>query len=134
IRDFHVTGVQTCALPIWSRPSPFAPACLRAGANARTFPLAGNCRRPPGKGHERMGAHSQKKLYSTVLIGPEADKRGQRKARRKAAARIHAEDAAARKAEAQARYDAERAERRATIYLPRGGEPGPAALRSYRRF
>ena len=81
-----------------------------------------------------MGAHSQKKLYSTVLIGPEADKRRQRKARRKAAARIHAEDAAARKAEAQARYDAERAERRKTIYLPRGGEPGPAALRSYRRF
>jgi hypothetical protein len=81
-----------------------------------------------------MGAHSQKKLYSTVLIGPEADKRRQRKARRKAAARIHAEDAAARKAEAQARYDAERAERRATIYLPRRGEPGPAALRSYRRF
>ena len=81
-----------------------------------------------------MGAHSQKKLYSTVLIGPEADKRRQRKARRKAAARIHAEDAAARKAEAQALYDAERAERRATIYLPRGGEPGPAALRSYRPF
>src|SRR5690606_40758218 len=22
IRDFHVTGVQTCALPIWARPPP----------------------------------------------------------------------------------------------------------------
>jgi len=81
-----------------------------------------------------MGAHSKRKLYSTVLIGPEAEKRKQRKQRRKAAARIHAEDAAARKSEAQARYDAERAERRATVYLPKGGEPGPAALRSYRRF
>src|SRR5690606_40853280 len=25
IRDFHVTGVQTCALPIWSESSPAGP-------------------------------------------------------------------------------------------------------------
>src|SRR5690606_41009206 len=29
IRDFHVTGVQTCALPIWSRP-------VRPSARSRT--------------------------------------------------------------------------------------------------
>src|SRR5690606_40313814 len=29
IRDFHVTGVQTCALPIWSVPGPRA-VCARS--------------------------------------------------------------------------------------------------------
>src|SRR5258706_9898857 len=29
IRDWSVTGVQTCALPIWSNSSPFAPWIVR---------------------------------------------------------------------------------------------------------
>lgn len=77
---------------------------------------------------------TRRRLHSSVLIGPETEHRKQRRARRKAAARIHAEDAAARKTAARAKYAAERAERRATAYLPKGGEPGPAALRSYRGF
>lgn len=76
----------------------------------------------------------KRKLYSTVLIGPETERRRQRKARRRAAAKIHADDTAARRAAAKAKYEAERAERRATIYLPKGGEPGPATLRAYRGF
>src|SRR5690606_39357925 len=36
IRDFHVTGVQTCALPIsFSRPS--APNCWKAASTARPW-------------------------------------------------------------------------------------------------
>src|SRR5690606_40520715 len=34
IRDFHVTGVQTCALPIYAR-GPLALALARAGVRAR---------------------------------------------------------------------------------------------------
>src|SRR5690606_39589638 len=49
IRDFHVTGVQTCALPIFTRPS--APSWLRQpqrSAIVRRCPLP---KRPPQ--HER---------------------------------------------------------------------------------
>ena len=73
-----------------------------------------------------------RRVYSSVLIGPESEHRKQRKARRKAAATVRADDLAARKAHARALHEAEAAERRATTYLPRAGEPGPAALRSYR--
>src|SRR5690606_39763032 len=42
IRDFHVTGVQTCALPILWRPRPHvAPAIDRAGADFRAYYGAG---------------------------------------------------------------------------------------------
>src|SRR5690606_41062818 len=29
IRDFHVTGVQTCALPIWGKPVAFEPVLTK---------------------------------------------------------------------------------------------------------
>src|SRR5690606_40900709 len=30
IRDFHVTGVQTCALPIWPLPTALRSSCLKS--------------------------------------------------------------------------------------------------------
>src|SRR5690606_14136917 len=54
IRDFHVTGVQTCALPIY-----FDPADVELGARlvvvARLLPaqMVGN----PGPGQPRIGDH-----------------------------------------------------------------------------
>lgn len=77
---------------------------------------------------------TRRKLYSTVLV---ENGKGDRKARRqlqRAARQVLAQDQATTRAQARARYEAERAEARATTYLPRGGEPGPAALRSPRRF
>ncbi len=82
-----------------------------------------------------MGQHAkQRKLYSTVLVDPAREKRTVRKARRRAVARVFEADAAATKAATKAKFEAERAEARNTQYLPAAGEPGPAALRSYRRF
>src|SRR6266511_5214711 len=40
IRDFHVTGVQTCALPICRQPTS-APLCIRP-AGILPYPLPGN--------------------------------------------------------------------------------------------
>jgi hypothetical protein len=79
-------------------------------------------------------ASREKKLYSTVLVGRAGQHRRDRRAARRAAAHAYAEDAEQRKAAARALAEAEKAERAATTYLPRGGEPGPAALRAWRRF
>lgn len=81
-----------------------------------------------------MTREHKRKLYSTVLIGPAGERRRHRAARRRAAARIRQGDNADRKAEAKALHLAELAERRATTILPKGGEPGPAALRTYRKL
>src|SRR5690606_41099185 len=44
IRDFHVTGVQTCALPIWSsRDRP----CGRVRSSLRSLRCSCRTRRPP---------------------------------------------------------------------------------------
>src|SRR5690606_40962277 len=40
IRDFHVTGVQTCALPICTTVGPAAVATPGAGVNSRIVPSA----------------------------------------------------------------------------------------------
>ncbi|MCU1492162.1 MAG: ATP-binding protein [Acidimicrobiaceae bacterium] len=61
---------------------------------------------------------------------PRARSRARHRAERDLLSRACREENRSRKAE----YDRERAERRAASYLPRGGETGPAALRSYRRF
>lgn len=81
-----------------------------------------------------MNARADKRLYSTVLVGRAGQHRRDKRAARRAAARAYAADAAERKAAARAEADAERAERSATTYLPRSGEPGHAALRAWRRF
>jgi hypothetical protein len=81
-----------------------------------------------------MSSRTEKRLYSTVLVGRAGQHRRSRRAARRAAAHAYAADAAERKAQAGALAEAERAERAATTYLPRSGEPGPAALRAWRRF
>ncbi|MEJ1092790.1 ATP-binding protein [Microbacterium istanbulense] len=82
-----------------------------------------------------MGADdTRRKLYSTVLVETGKGDRKARRQRQRAARQVLAQDLATTRAAAKARYEAERAEARATTYLPRGGEPGPAALRSPRRF
>jgi hypothetical protein len=79
-------------------------------------------------------ASREKKLYSTVLVGRAGQRRRDRRAARRAAAHVYAADAEQRKTAARAQAEADKAEREATTYLPRGGEPGPAALRAWRRF
>ncbi|MGV1005944.1 MAG: ATP-binding protein [Candidatus Nanopelagicales bacterium] len=82
-----------------------------------------------------MGAsHQSKKLYSTVLVEDGKGKRRSRKARERAALQVIARDRFAQLEAERAKVAAERAAARSTDYLPRGGEPGPAALRSYRQF
>jgi hypothetical protein len=73
-------------------------------------------------------------LHASSLITPTAETRRDRKARRKEASDIRAEASSRTRADARARYEADRADARATRYLPPGGETGPAALRSYLRF
>ncbi len=77
---------------------------------------------------------TREQLHTAVLISPAGERHRLRKARRLAAARIAAEDRTARAAAARARRNAHAAERRATVILPKAGEPGPAALRTPGRF
>ncbi|GAA3798915.1 hypothetical protein HDA33_000463 [Micrococcus endophyticus] len=74
------------------------------------------------------------KLHTAVLVAPASERRRLGKARKEAAARLVSEQRQAEKETARAKTEAERAERRATVYLPSAGEPGPATLRSPGRF
>ncbi|MBF4462640.1 ATP-binding protein [Rathayibacter sp. VKM Ac-2878] len=78
--------------------------------------------------------NDREQLHTSVLVAPASERRRLRKQRRQAAAHLQAEQRRAEKAEAKTKAEAERAERRATAYLPAAGEPGPAALRSPGRF
>ena len=79
-------------------------------------------------------SRTSKKLYSTVLVEDGKGRRRSRKARERAAQQVIYRDRAAQMESEKAKVAAERAEARSTSYLPKGGEPGAAALRSYRRF
>ena len=81
-----------------------------------------------------MSARETERLHTSVLVAPAKERRRLRKQRREAAARLQAEQRRTEQAAAKAKADAERAERRATRYLPAAGEPGPAALRTPGRF
>nr|WP_300146813.1 ATP-binding protein [Propionicimonas sp.] len=81
-----------------------------------------------------MTRNDQERLYTTVLVGPTGERRKHRTARRQAAAQVEADARQTKKAEAKARWDADQAEKRATVYLPSAGEPGPATLRTPGRF
>lgn len=81
-----------------------------------------------------MSGTERERLHTSVLVAPAKERRRLRKQRRKAAARLQAEQHATEKHAARAKAEAERAERRATTYLPAAGEPGPAALRTPGRF
>ncbi|WRS29176.1 ATP-binding protein [Actinomycetaceae bacterium MB13-C1-2] len=73
-------------------------------------------------------------LHTAVLVSPAKEKRRLRRQRREAATRLLAQQRQAEKQAARDRRDLERAELRATHYLPKAGEPGAAALRSPGRF
>jgi hypothetical protein len=75
-----------------------------------------------------MSTGSEKRLYSTVLVGRAGQSRRQRSAARRAAGQAHAAERELRNARAQN----ERAQRSASCYMPRSGQPGPAALRAWR--
>jgi hypothetical protein len=79
-------------------------------------------------------AREPETLHTAVLVAPAKERRRLRKQRRQAAARLHAEQRAIEREAARAKADAERAERKATSYLPAAGEPGPAQLRSPCKF
>ena len=73
-------------------------------------------------------------VHASSLVTPANETRREKTARTRAAARIRSDTDSQKRVDARARYEAERAEAKATRYLPPGGETGPAALRSYRRF
>jgi type IV secretory pathway VirB4 component len=77
---------------------------------------------------------SDEKLHTVVLVSPAREKRRLRKQRRQAAANLQTQQRRAEQEAARERREAERAERHATRYLPKAGEPGPAMLRSPGRF
>ncbi|MFC3479178.1 ATP-binding protein [Kocuria carniphila] len=81
-----------------------------------------------------MNAREPEQLHTSVLVAPATERRRLRKQRRAAAARLQAEQRRAEQTAAKAKADAERAERKATRYLPAAGEPGPATLRTPGRF
>ena len=77
-----------------------------------------------------MSGPEEGRLHTSILVGPQGERRRHRKARQKAAAQVETEARQVRKDDAKAKWDAEQAERRATTYLPASGEPGPAGLRT----
>ncbi len=81
-----------------------------------------------------MNRDDAERLHTSVLVAPTSEKRHLRKQRRKAAEKLQNEQFKIEKAYARAKFEAEQAERRSTIYLPNAGEPGPAQLRSPGRF
>ncbi|MEA5055778.1 MAG: ATP-binding protein, partial [Propionicimonas sp.] len=81
-----------------------------------------------------MTGEEPETLHTAVLVAPAKERRRLRKQRRQAAARLQAEQRATQREVARTKADAERAERKATTYLPAAGEPGPAQLRSPGRF
>ncbi len=70
------------------------------------------------------------RLHSAVLVSPRRERRRDRRAREAAAKSLLAEDRDSRKATVKAKADELAVERRATVVLPKAGEPGPAALRT----
>ena len=81
-----------------------------------------------------VAVNEREKLHTSVLVAPASERRRYRKQRRQAAARLVAEQRRAETEAAKAKAEAERAERRATTYLPKAGEPGAAMLRTPGRF
>ena len=74
------------------------------------------------------------RLHSAVLVSPGRERRKDRKLRKAAARALMPQDREARRTEAKRKADELAAEKRATVTLPRAGEPGPAALRTPGRF
>ena len=81
-----------------------------------------------------MNRDDTERLHTSVLVAPASEKCRLRKERRKAVQQVQAQKRAAEKEAAVAKFEAEKAERRAMTYLPKAGEVGPAMLRSPGRF
>src|SRR5690606_39554654 len=63
IRDFHVTGVQTCALPI-------SPGTSAAGSPRWTTPATGSAQKPHGQAPTSSGSGSTSPGRSASSPGP----------------------------------------------------------------
>ena len=77
-----------------------------------------------------MTGWNEGRLHSAVLVSPRRERRRDRKLRKQSAKSLLDDDRAEHKAAAKAKAVALVAERKATVVLPRAGEPGPAALRT----
>lgn len=89
-----------------------------------------------GRAESGVGTVTQdrEQFHTAVLVAPSKERRRLQRQRRRAEARLHAEQRKATLASAKAKVEQERAERRATVYLPRAGESGAARLRTPGRF
>ena len=79
-------------------------------------------------------ARDGERLHSAVLVAPRRERRRDRRARRASAKSLMTADRETRKAAAKQKADELAAERRATVVLPKSGEPGPASLRTSGRL
>lgn len=86
--------------------------------------------RPAPSVVDRSSGRDEGRLHSTVLVSPVRERRRDRKARKQAAKGLLVADRTARKTTARTKAATLAAERKATVTLPRSGEPGPAALRT----
>lgn len=72
-----------------------------------------------------MKGSNEGRLHSAVLVSPRRERRSDRRARKAAAKSLLAEDRDTRRAAAKVKFDELLAERRATVVMPKAGEPGP---------
>jgi hypothetical protein len=86
------------------------------------------------EGPERPVAADDSRAFGTALFTPAGTRRRERRRQAQAARGIELSQRRALMAQRRADIEALKAEQRAAAYLPRGGEVGPAALRSYRRL
>ncbi len=80
------------------------------------------------------GWNDDHRLHTAVLVAPGRERRRDRKLRRAAARALLVDDQEERRSAARRKSDALAAERKATVTLPRAGEAGPAALRTFGRL
>jgi hypothetical protein len=86
------------------------------------------------EGATRPVVADEGRTFGAPLFTPAETDRRERRRKVRAARQIEQAQRRALMAQRRAELDALRAEQRAAAYLPRGGETGPAALRSYRRL
>src|ERR1019366_9844087 len=71
IRDWSVTGVQTCALPIWPSPSPSRPNCFaipRCGQGSSRPPIRSEERRVGEECRSRWWPYHLKKKQKEIDV------------------------------------------------------------------
>jgi hypothetical protein len=77
-----------------------------------------------------VNAQGGERIHTTTLVDPAGERRKERRARRKASQRLSAATRAATTESDRAEVEAQRADLRATAYLPASGESRPTALRT----